>query len=100
MALRVLRRWLQTWLQTTPPKLLPIARRIDRLNHGIGQLLCWLVVVMVVCCCPPVEVGQEMGNALSLRLTRELESVHLTTAHIQRDENTSAASPQGDVAIG
>ena len=59
---------LRHFWQTTPPKLLPLARAIDRLNEGIGQLALWIVPVMVGLGVWNV-IGRFLGRSVEINLT-------------------------------
>lgn len=61
-------RKLQRWLHTTPPKLLPIARTIDRCNDWIGRILGGLVLFMVAIGVWNV-LGRFVGRAIGQNLT-------------------------------
>lgn len=60
--------FLQLFLQSTPAKLLPLARWIDRLNQWIGQLTLGLVLLMIALGAWNV-IGRYLGRAIGQNLT-------------------------------
>lgn len=58
-------------LYALPPRLLPLARRIDNLNNWIGKLCYFLVLLMIVLGVWNV-IGRFLGRAIGMNLTSNI----------------------------
>lgn len=55
-------------IRVLPPRLLPLAQKIDRLNHWIGQL-CYILVLLMIALGVWNVIGRFLGRAVGLNLT-------------------------------
>jgi len=55
-------------IQATPPRLLPLAQKIDRLNHRIGKL-CSILVLLMIALGTWNVIGRFLGRSIGINLT-------------------------------